>query len=273
MISDWDDAYANAPHIIGGETYIPRWEARASAFRAAMAGRLREIAYGPHPRQRIDLFLPEAAPRGLIVYIHGGYWRQFEPSTWSHLAGGALARGWAVAMPGYVLAPEVRVAAISAMIAEAVEAAAGEVAGPLRLAGHSAGGHLAVRQVCADSRLAPGTRARLTGVLAISGLYDLRPMLRLTLNQTLHLDAAEAAAESPALGAPLPDAPVIHAWVGDDERPEFLRQSALIANIWTGLGADVTLTIEPRRHHFNVIDGLTHPGSGLVEALVGEPLP
>ena len=30
----------------------------------------------------------------------------------------------------------------------------------------------------------------------------------------------------------------MHAWVGDGERPEFVRQTTLIANIWTGLGAD-----------------------------------
>ena len=176
-------------------------------------------------------------------------------------------------MPGYVLAPEARIAAITAMIADAATVAAREVAGPIRLAGHSAGGHLALRQVCADSRLAPEVLARLTGVLAISGLADLRPMLRLALNETLRLDAAEAAAESPALREPLAGAPAIHAWVGDDERPEFVRQSALIANVWTGLGADISLTVEPRRNHFNVIDGLTHPGSGLVEALTGEALP
>ena len=64
----------------------------------------------------------------------------------------------------------------------------------------------------------------------------------------------------------------MHAWVGDGERPEFVRQTTLIANIWTGLGAEMEQTIEPRRHHFNVIDGLTHPGSGLVEAIVGSPM-
>ena len=272
-IVDWDDAYANAPHIPGGDGYIARWEARGRDFRASMGARLREgLRYGPHPRQYIDLFLPEGAPRGLVVYVHGGYWRAFDPKSWSHLAGGALARGWAVAMPGYVLAPEVRIAAIGPMIAEAAGVAAREVGGPIRLAGHSAGGHLVLRQVCADSRLAPEVLARLTGVLAISGLADLRPMLRLVLNETLRLDAAEAAAESPALLEPLAGVPAIDVWVGADERPEFVRQSALIANVWTGLGADMRLAVEPRRNHFNVIDGLTHPGSGLVDALVGEDL-
>ena len=61
-------------------------------------------------------------------------------------------------MPGYVLAPEARIAAITAMIAEAVAAAAAEVAGPVRLCGHSAGGHLVTRQVCDDSRLPAAVR-------------------------------------------------------------------------------------------------------------------
>ena len=77
-----------------------------------------------------------------MVFVHGGYWRAFDRGLWSHLAAGPLARGWAVAMPGYVLAPEARIAAITAMIADAVAAAAAEVDGPMRLAGHSAGGHL-----------------------------------------------------------------------------------------------------------------------------------
>ena len=92
-------------------------------------------------------------------------------------------------------------------------------------------------------------------MVAISGLHDLRPLLRLTLNETLRLDAAEAAAESPALLEPRPGAR-LHAWVGDGERPEFVRQTTLIANIWTGLGVEMAQTKEPRRHHFNVIEGL-----------------
>jgi hypothetical protein len=82
------------------------------------------------------------------------------------------------------------------------------------------------------------------------------------------MDAAEAAAESPALRLPRPGVR-LHAWAGDRERPEFVRQTTLIANIWTGVGADTAQTIEPRRHHFDVIEGLTHPGSGLVEAIAG----
>jgi acetyl esterase/lipase len=270
-IVDWDDAYANAPHIPGGDDYPPRWEVLSRAFRATMGERLQEgIAYGAHPRQRFDLFLPEAEPVGLVIYVHGGYWRAFDRGTWSHLAAGPLARGWAVAMPGYVLAPEVRIAEISAMIGDAVAAIASEVAGPIRLAGHSAGGHLVARQVCVGSRVPDEVLARIGRVVPISGLHDLRPFLRLGLNETLRLDAAEARAESPALSDVRIGVPPVHVWVGDAERPEFVRQSTLLGNVWTGLGVEMEQTIEPRRHHFDVIDGLTHPGSGLVEAIVGD---
>jgi acetyl esterase/lipase len=271
MIVDWDDAYANAAHIPGGDAYPPRWEAQAAAFRAGIGERLREgLPYGPHPRQRFDLFLPAGAPRGLLVFLHGGFWRAFDRGTWSHLAAGPIEAGWAVAMPGYVLAPEARIAAITAMVAGAIAAAAAEVPGPIRLCGHSAGGHLVTRQVCDDSRLPQDVAGRVDRVVSISGLHDLRPLLGTGMNaEALKLDPAEAAAESPALGLPRQGARV-HVWVGDGERPEFVRQTTLLANVWTGVGADMEQTIEPRRHHFNVVEGLTHPGSSLLEAVVGD---
>lgn len=271
MITDWDDAYDNTGHIPGGPTWPERWQAEAAAFRAACAPeRFRpDLAYGTHPRERFDLFLPEGRALGLVVFVHGGYWLRFDRDHWSHLAAGPAQRGWAVAMPSYPLAPEARIAAITRSAAAAIEAAAAAVPGPLVLAGHSAGGHLVTRQVCTDSGLGAATRARLRRVLPISGVHDLRPLLATRLNATLRLDAAEARAESPALRDPVPGTRLT-AWVGGLERPEFLRQTALLANIWTGLGADCTEVVVPGRHHFDVIEGLADPASTLVAALLAE---
>ncbi len=263
-IEDWDDAYANAPNVPGGERWPGAWVAPARAFREARPPQ--EIAYGDHPRERMDLFVPDGAPRGLVAFVHGGYWVRFDRSYWSHLAAGPLARGWAVAMPSYVLAPEARVAAIGRAIARAVEAAADRVAGPIRLAGHSAGGHLVTRLAVAGA-LPHALAARVERVVSISGLHDLRPLLRTRQNDEIRLDAAEAAAESPALLAPR-DGTRLVAWVGQSERSEFVRQSELIANVWRGLGASTALAVEPDRHHFDVIDGLARPGSALTEALL-----
>jgi len=265
MIKDWDDAYANGAYIANAQDYPPRWAEWAQQMRAALgrAGRAElDLAYGPQPRQRLDLFHPEGDARGLFLFVHGGYWKSFDKSSWSHLAAGGLARGWAVAMPSYTLAPEARLSQIGVEISQALAFAAGRVAGPIHLAGHSAGGHLVMRQVCRDAPLAEALRARIARVASISGLHDLRPLLRTAMNATLQLDDAEAASESPALSTPMANVRCV-AWVGADERPEFLRQTDLIANIWSGLGADIRAVHVEGRHHFDVIDALMDPDSDL----------
>jgi alpha-beta hydrolase superfamily lysophospholipase len=267
MITDWDDAYLIMPHIPGAEAMPERWASDAAAFRATHPPRV--LRYGDHPRRVVDVFLPDGEPCGLAVWVHGGYWKNFDRSDWSHFAAGARARGWAVALPGYVLTPEVRISRITADVTRAIALVAAEFAGPIRLSGHSAGGHLVARQVCDDTALPAAVLSRIERTLPISGIFDLRPLLRTENNrESFRLDEAEAMAESPALRRPVEKARV-HAWVGADERPEFVRQNALLANVWTGLGADMQETVESGIHHLNVIDPLTDPGSPIVEAFVG----
>lgn len=262
MDEDLSAAYANADVIPEGPSYPTRWAAAAAAFRAGARGEL-GISYGPGARQVFDLFRPEGEAKGLLVFIHGGYWLAFDPSFWSHLAAGPLARGWAVAMAGYTLAPEARISAITQEIARAVGAAAAQVPGPLVISGHSAGGHLTARMACAD--LAAPWAGRLRRVVPISPLADLRPLMRTGMNAKLGLDAAEAEAESPALLAPRPgvDRTV---WVGGQERPAFLWQARLLSENWA-----CPWHVDPGRHHFDVIDPLADPGSALTEAVVGFP--
>jgi acetyl esterase/lipase len=271
MIQDWDDAYTNGAYIEGGASYPAKWEALAKAFRAEISptGRAElDLRYGPAERETLDLFRPTGAAKGLAIFVHGGYWMKFDKSTWSHLAAGALRRSWAVCLPSYTLAPEARISDIARQVAEAIRFAADRVHGPLRLAGHSAGGHLVTRMVCAESPLPDDVRGRIVHIVSISGLHDLRPLLRTGMNATLRMDEAEAIAESPALRRPMENCSVI-CWVGTDERPEFLRQNDLLANIWTGLGADMRCVHAEGRHHFDVIEDLADPASKLTEAFVG----
>ncbi len=266
----WDDAYTNGAYIPGGDAFPGRWALEAAAFREAMTKKGRaeiDQPYGAGPRERFDLFLPDSEAKGAFVFVHGGYWMLFDKSSWSHLAAGALARGWAVAMPSYTLCPEARISQITMQVGSAVAAIAARVPGALRLAGHSAGGHLVTRLNCADSPLPLAVRGRLQHTVSISGVHDLRPLLKTSMNKTLRMDEAEAARESPALAKPLPGARVT-CWVGSKERPEFLRQNALLANIWSGLGAGMAEHVADGRHHFDVIEDLANPESRLVGALL-----
>jgi arylformamidase len=266
-VEDWDDAYANGANIPGGERWPDAWVQPAADFRTALGDRAElGISYGGNAREELDLFLPEGEPKGLFVFVHGGFWLRLDKSFWSNLAAGALAHGWAVAMPSYPLCPEVRVGDISRSVAKAVSVAAERIGGPIRLAGHSAGGQIATRLLCAGTGLPEAVSGHIDRVMSISGVHDLRPMLRTGMNQSLQIDTVEAYAESPALLEPVADVPVI-CWVGANERSEFVRQNALLANVWRGLGMETDAVEEPDRHHFDVIDGLTRADSPMTKAL------
>ena len=253
-----DLAYSNGAFIPAAADYAPRWAAKAAAFRAGLGARAQvDIAYGPGARQGFDLFLPEGAPKGVLVFVHGGYWMAFGRKDWSHLAAGALARGWACAMPGYTLAPEARIAEMTAEVAQAVGAIGCRVPGPVVVTGHSAGGHLAARMGCAD------VACSVARVVPISPLADLGPLAGTAMNEKLGLDAAEVAAQSPAMLG-LRAGVDAHVWVGGQERPAFLWQARTLSEAW-----DCAWTVARGLHHFNVIDDLEDGDSALMQACVG----
>ena len=260
---DWNDAYTNAKYIPSAADFPPRWRAEAAEFRARLGERARiGLCYGADPRQAFDLFMPQGAPLGMMVFIHGGFWRAFDRGDWSHLAAGALARGWAVAMPGYRLAPVARISEMTREIAVAVVAAAQAVGGdlPIVATGHSAGGHLSARLACRDVVLPVSGRIR--RVVPISPLSDLRPMMLTTMNDDFCLTEAEARAESPMLLERQADIGA-HVWVGGAERPAFLDQARWLSDAWA-----CPLSVAEGRHHFDVIDALCDPSSALMDVLL-----
>jgi arylformamidase len=254
--TDWDDSYANAAYIPGADDYPVRWQAES----AALLTRFRHdtLRYGAHPRMEMDLVFPEGDPEGLVVFVHGGYWLRFDRTYWTFLAEGALARGYGVAMPSYPLCPQVTIPEITVAVARAVQLAADAVPGPVRLAGHSAGGHLAARMLCADVDLP--CRDRIRRALAISPVSDLREMQKTAMAGPLRLDDASATLESPVLH-PAPATPFT-VWVGADERPVFLDQAR-----WLGQAWDCPVEVEAGKHHFDVIDGLADPDHPMCKAL------
>ncbi len=266
-IHDWDDAFANMAYIPDSESLPQIWTDNAAAYRTSGVKIEQDIPYGDHPRERFDLIWPDETPKGLVIFVHGGYWMRLDKTYWSHLAEGARAKGWAICMPSYTLAPEARIHEITAQIGRAVTLAATHVEGPIRITGHSAGGHLATRMMCDGSPLSAATLARVISVLSISGVHDLRPLLHTKLNETLRLDDAESCSESPVLHRPARTVPY-KSWVGGGERPEFIRQTQLIAQIWAGLDVKTQSTVDAQHNHFTVLDGLCLPESNITRALL-----
>ncbi len=252
------------PEIMAG------WERDAASYRAARADRSElGLRYGGHPRQTIDIFRPDAAEdsRPLVVFIHGGYWRSLEPSLFSHLAAGANARGLAVALPGYRLCPEVAVAEIVEDVRSACLALHRRLGRRIVACGHSAGGHLAAAMAATDWRRYGDAPADLVRrALAISGLFDLAPLLATSVNESLRLDDATARAASPAFW-PVPTGVTLEAWVGSDESQEYVRQSRLVAERWAAAGAATCYRVIPGANHFTAPAALAEPDSEMNAAL------
>ncbi len=268
---DWDDAYANGKYIPNADAIAARWPVEAAAFRARTPGE-QDLAYcttdGATDRQRLDLFMPSGPAKGLFVFVHGGYWMSFDKSTWSHFAAGAVAAGWAAAVPSYNLAPEVSIGDMGKEIAQAITLAAGQVEGPLVLCGHSAGAHLVARMMCGSALLPEALAQRVRRVVGISGIYDLRPLLKTAMNDTLKLDAAEAQHESPSLHHPRAGFEMV-VWVGADERPALIEQSDVLSKTWAGQ-VQTRCVHAKGRHHFDVINDLQDANSELMQIALAD---
>ncbi len=261
--------YNNRARVPEHPEIFKRWTEAAALFRAGHRNSEQRIPYGPSERQYIDLFWPSAdrnAP--LVLFIHGGYWRALEPSMHSHLAAGVNARGLAMAVVGYDLCPKVTIVQIIGQIQSAAMFLGHRLNRKMVAAGHSAGGHLAACLVGIDwKKLAPDLPGDLVPAgLSVSGLFDLEPMLHVSMNQDLRLRPEEIEDVSPLFWNVAPDR-TLDAWVGGDESGEFLRQSKQIADDWAKKGVNTQYVPVPGTNHFTVLDPLSNPGSKMTSRL------
>ena len=265
---DLETEYSPRVTIPDHAQIFARWARAAEDYRAEMlkAGKTElGVVYGDTARQFIDLFLPaagESAP--LAMFIHGGYWRAMDPSFHSHMARGLNERGFAVAVVGYDLCPIVTIADIIEQVRRACASLWQRFNRRMLVCGHSAGGQLTAAMVATDwQKLWPKVPSDLVPVgYAISGVFDLRPLTKTSMNQDFRLDDAEAERISPILWT-TPPGRALDAAVGDLESSEFKRQSRAMADTWGKARAE-TRYAEMPGNHFTVIDALADPNNAMV---------
>ena len=216
------------------------------------------IAYGDGERETLDLF--EAAPDAPVaVFIHGGSWQALDKDWFGGIAPALAAHGISVAIPSYDLAPAVRVGAIVGQMRRAVEAIRARTGRRPLVFGHSAGGHMAAAML---------SEGRACAAVAISGVFDLEPLIGTTLNDALTLDEREARALNilrwPAPNGATPGGTVLDCIVGGDESEEFLRQSRVMADTWGAQGVQTRSEALPGLNHFTVLDPLFDADSAMV---------
>jgi arylformamidase len=264
MKIDLEVEYNNRARVPGHPELIAGWARDAAAYRDHVAERMEVHSYGPSDRQKLHLFWPAAPnPDAMpVLFIHGGYWQAMDPSFFSHMAKGLNDHGILVALSGYDLCPAVSVGTILEQNLAAAQAFYRITGRPFVATGHSVGGHMAACLVATDwhaidarlpARLAPAG-------LAISGLFELEPLVPTSLNEKLGLDIPAARSFSPRLWEP-PKGITFDAWVGGAESAEYLRQSATIASVWAASGNDTAWVALDGKDHFTVLDALPDPAS------------
>jgi arylformamidase len=242
---DYETEYMPSTGVPDYLEILASWERDAAAYRANARAAL-GVAYGDTPRQAMDIFLPEGDR--LAMFIHGGWWRMLDRASFSHMARGLNAHGVAVAVVSHDLCPAVSIATI----VEQIRRACLFLGRPLTVIGHSAGGHLAA--------MAAATLSEVVGGTAISGAFDLLPLLNVSENADWRLDAASARALSPIH---LPPPAVFDAVVGERESGEFRRQSRALSDAWGARYGEIA-----GANHFTVLDGLCDPASAMVARIV-----
>ena len=273
MAIDYEVEYNNRARVPEHPQIFDRWIRDGAAYRAETTKEARAeigLKFGPSPRQTIDLFKPKGGADGpLVLFVHGGYWRSLEPSSFSQMARGMNAHGVTVAVSGYDLSPQVSIGQIVEQTQAACLYLWKKLNRRIMVSGHSAGGHLAACMVATDWKaLDKDAPAELAPIgYAISGLFDLAPLMHLATNADFKLDATEARRISP-LFWPLVRGKMLDAVVGGDESSEFLRHSKSIADGWRERGAITRYEALPGLNHFTVCDPMTDPNSAMTKRLV-----
>ncbi|HVB49642.1 MAG TPA: alpha/beta hydrolase [Burkholderiales bacterium] len=245
-----------------------RWAERSARTRASMVCYLDRV-YGPSPGETLDIFPARKGDGTALLFIHGGYWRSLDKSDFSFLAPAWVDAGVSLVVVNYELCPKVT---IEEIVKQTLRASAwlwlhcedyGMDQDRLYVSGHSAGAHLTAMMMAAqwsvyDRRL---PKELFKGALAVSGLYDLRPMLQTDfLRADLRLDEASALKVSPVFLPPATRAP-LYTCVGALESSEFKRQTQLLRERWRGVaGEDIAM---PGCNHLTVSEELGNPASRL----------
>ena len=250
-----------------------RWEKQSERARASLDCYL-DVPYGSGEAERMDIFRAHGKSRGLLMYIHGGYWRSLDKKRFSFVAPALAGAGVTVAVPDYSLCPAVRVEDI---VMQMVQACAwlyrnggnfGAPANRLTLFGHSAGGHLAAMMLsCRWPDYSTDLPKKVvSAAMSISGLYDLTEIIKVpSVNCDVRLDQRSALKVSPAFLPPATDAPLYTA-VGGEENEGFHIQNRLIAEKWGKVHRrDLPC---PGKNHFTVLEQIADPGSGLFKSML-----
>lgn len=264
-----DRQYNNRLQVPEYAIHLQRWEDMSREAEKKFKA-VHDIAYGDHERERLDIYPSSTKKSKILVFIHGGYWHKLDKSLFQFVAEAFLPYEFTVVLITYPLAPSVPLNTIVASCKKAVRWVHANIhqyngdPGELYVAGHSAGGHLAVMLMCADWQHSNTTlpAGMVKAVCAMSGLFDLEPIRLSEINEITKLDEHAVSGNSPADLMPVCACPMIIA-VGADESDEFISQSESLYLSWQKYNVPMKLLRLPAINHYSIVESFADKNSSL----------
>ena len=233
----------------------------SAAARQRLQGEF-DLPYGDTPRQRLDIYRADPhAKEGrapIVVYLHGGYWRVGEKEKQAVLAEPLVQAGFPVVMLGTDLCPAVTLDTIVAQVMRGIEwtarnaARAGGDDRRIYLYGHSAGAHLAAMGLAEDWSARGLPVDLVCGATMVSGIYDVEPVLHISVNDLIRLTPDRVRALSPQFHPPRRPLPLVLA-AGGEEAPGWVAQTEEYAAACRAAGCEVEVIVVPHEGHFSTI--------------------
>ncbi|MDZ4101270.1 MAG: alpha/beta hydrolase [Hydrogenophaga sp.] len=240
---------------------------------------LRDEAYGPAERQRMDVYQPVGTAPGapMAVFFYGGSWSSGERADYKFVGEALASRGIVTVIADYRLSPEVRYPVFLQDCALAVRWARDNAqrlgASPSRLfvSGHSAGAYNAA-MLALDARWLTEVNmqpAELAGWAGLAGPYDFLPIgipeVQLAFNWP----------DTPASSQPLFHAPagtglkhrVLLLAAKSDTAVNPQRNTMALAQALQQRGTPVELELFDRVNHVTLIGAMAPPLRGLAPVL------
>ncbi|OMQ24505.1 alpha/beta hydrolase [Serratia oryzae] len=222
----------------------------------------RNIPYGSVSRAVFDWLYSAEEHKGVVIFLHGGYWQFCNKDDFAFIAEVPLSLGFDVVLVEYPLAPAATLDDICQQVGVALDAIEQREKQrgnrPIYLCGHSAGGHLAAywqHHPC------------LQAVFPISGIFELEPLLDTYVNRQLRLTEQQMTTLSPVRNIPQHLTPMV-LFYGAAELPELIGQSLHYYRVLKDKGLPVSRYAVAGANHFNVLDALFAAGGALNHQLL-----
>lgn len=261
---NYNEAFNSARLVPGAHKYISDWKKNAEEFRQAMLDQSKaelDFSYSECDLSTMDIFTPGPYARATLIFVHGGFWTEYDKKYFSHLSMGPVLNDIRVVVPNFPKCPDVSIPEIGEEVKKCIKTVARRFKGDIILAGHQSGAQLISKMAC-NGVLSEELHSRINQVMAISPIADLRPLIFTRKKESLNL-TEEIAQDESLVDMELVENIPVSIWVGEDERDIYIDQAKQLANKW-----GCTWFKSKARHHFDIIDGLEAKTNTLMNVLL-----